>query len=247
MSVPAAAKKRANELRREIAEHDHRYYVEDDPTIGDDAYDALLDELRALEAEHPELLTPDSPTQRVAGGTRPLDRFEQARHLEPMLSLGNARGADEFRAWEGRLHNRLRSLDIAPTDLRFIAEPKIDGIAISLLYEDGEFTRGATRGDGVTGEVVTQNLRTIEAIPHRIDDGPKRIEVRGEVYFPRGAFAELNEQRASEGLSTFANPRNATAGTIRQLDPEITASRPLSIWCYGTGGRDGIEFATHSE
>jgi DNA ligase (NAD+) len=247
MSPPAAAKKRANELRREIAAHDRRYYVLDDPTIGDDEYDALLDELRALEAEHPELLTPDSPTQRVAGGTRPLDRFEQARHLEPMLSLGNARGADEFRAWEGRLHNRLRSLDIAPTDLRFIAEPKIDGIAISLLYEDGEFTRGATRGDGVTGEVVTQNLRTIEAIPHRIDDGPKRIEVRGEVYFPRGAFAELNEQRASEGLSTFANPRNATAGTIRQLDPEITASRPLSIWCYGTGGRDGIEFATHSE
>jgi DNA ligase (NAD+) len=247
MSPPAAAKKRADELRREIAEHDHRYYVEDDPTIGDDAYDALLDELRALEAEHPELLTPDSPTQRVAGGTRPLDRFEQARHLEPMLSLGNARGADEFRAWEGRLHNRLRSLDIAPTELRFVAEPKIDGIAISLLYEDGEFARGATRGDGVTGEDVTQNLRTIEAIPHRIDDGPKQIEVRGEIYFPRGAFAELNEQRASEGLSTFANPRNATAGTIRQLDPEITASRPLSIWCYGTGGRDGLEFATHSE
>ena len=210
-------------------------------------YDALLDELRALEAEHPDLLTPDSPTQRVAGGTRPLDRFEQARHLEPMLSLANARGADEFRAWEGRLHNRLRSLDIAPGELRFVAEPKIDGIAISLLYEDGEFVRGATRGDGVTGEDVTQNLRTIKDIPHRIDDGPKQIEVRGEIYFPRGAFAELNEQRASQELSTFANPRNATAGTIRQLDPSITASRPLSIWCYGTGGRDGIDFATHSE
>jgi DNA ligase (NAD+) len=246
MAAPAAARKRVDELRREIAGHDHRYYVLDDPTIGDDAYDALLDELRGLEAEHPELLTPDSPTQRVAGGTRPLDRFEQARHLEPMLSLGNARGADEFRAWEGRLHNRLRSLDIAPGELRFVAEPKIDGIAISLLYEGGEFVRGATRGDGVTGEDVTQNLRTIKAIPLRIEDAPKTIEVRGEIYFPRRAFAELNEQRASEGLSTFANPRNATAGTIRQLDPEITASRPLSIWCYGIGGHDGIEFATHA-
>ena len=247
MSAPQHAKRRVDELRKEIGEHDHRYYVLDDPTVGDDVYDALLDELRALEAEHPDLLTPDSPTQRVAGGTRPLDRFEQARHLEPMLSLGNARGADEFRAWEGRLHNRLRSLDIAPGELRFVAEPKIDGIAISLLYEDGEFVRGATRGDGVTGEDVTQNLRTIKDIPHRIDDGPKQIEVRGEIYFPRGAFAELNEQRASQELSTFANPRNATAGTIRQLDPSITASRPLSIWCYGTGGRDGIDFATHSE
>ena len=247
MSAPADAKRRVGELRKEIGEHDRRYYVLDDPTIGDDAYDALLDELRALEAEYPDLLTPDSPTQRVAGGTRPLDRFEQARHLEPMLSLGNARGADEFRAWEGRLHNRLRSLDIAPGELRFVAEPKIDGIAISLLYEDGEFVRGATRGDGVTGEDVTQNLRTIKDIPHGINDGPTQIEVRGEIYFPRGAFAELNEQRASEGLSTFANPRNATAGTIRQLDPAITASRPLSIWCYGTGGRDGIDFATHSE
>ena len=247
MSAPQHAKRRVDELRKEIGEHDRRYYVLDDPTVGDDVYDALLDELRALEAEHPDLLTPDSPTQRVAGGTRPLDRFEQARHLEPMLSLGNARGADEFRAWEGRLHNRLRSLDIAPGELRFVAEPKIDGIAISLLYEDGEFVRGATRGDGVTGEDVTQNLRTIKDIPHRIDDGPKQIEVRGEIYFPRGAFAELNEQRASQELSTFANPRNATAGTIRQLDPSITASRPLSIWCYGTGGRDGIDFATHSE
>ena len=247
MSAPQHAKRRVDELRKEIGEHDHRYYALDDPTVGDDVYDALLDELRALEAEHPDLLTPDSPTQRVAGGTRPLDRFEQARHLEPMLSLGNARGADEFRAWEGRLHNRLRSLDIAPGELRFVAEPKIDGIAISLLYEDGGFVRGATRGDGVTGEDVTQNLRTIKDIPHRIDDGPKQIEVRGEIYFPRGAFAELNEQRASQELSTFANPRNATAGTIRQLDPSITASRPLSIWCYGTGGRDGIDFATHSE
>jgi DNA ligase (NAD+) len=246
MSVPAPARKRAQELRKEIAGHDHRYYVLDDPTIGDDEYDALLDELRTLEREHPELLTPDSPTQRVAGGTRPLDRFEQVRHFEQMLSLGNARGADEFRAWEQRLHNRLRSLDISPGELRFVAEPKIDGIAISLLYENGAFVRGATRGDGVVGENVTENLRTIKAIPQTIDDGPARIEVRGEIYFPRGAFVELNEQRASEGLSTFANPRNATAGTIRQLDPAVTASRPLSMWSYGIGGHEGIEFDSHS-
>jgi DNA ligase (NAD+) len=246
----ASAKKSAErvaELRREIAEHDHRYYVLDDPTVGDDVYDALLDELRELETEHPDLLAPDSPTRRVAGGMQPLDKFEQVQHLEPMLSLGNARGADEFRAWEQRLHNRLRSLDIEPGELRFVSEPKIDGIAISLLYREGEFVRGATRGNGVIGEDVTQNLRTIKAIPLSIDDGPAEIEVRGEIYFPRGAFAELNEQRASEGLSTFANPRNATAGTIRQLDPRITASRPLSIWCYGAGGHQGIEFATHSE
>jgi DNA ligase (NAD+) len=245
VSAPAAARKRTAELRKEIAGHDHRYYVLDDPEVGDDVYDALLDELRQLESEHPDLRTPDSPTQRVGG--KPLDKFEQVRHLEPMLSLANARGADEFRAWEKRLHNRLRSLDIEPGELRFVTEPKIDGIAISLLYERGEFVRGATRGDGVTGEDVTHNLRTIRAIPLTLEEAPKRIEVRGEIYFPRAAFAELNEQRASEGLSTFANPRNATAGTIRQLDPQIAASRPLSIWCYGTGGVEGVDFATHGE
>ncbi len=190
-------------------------------------------------------MTPDSPTQRVGG--RPLDRFDQVRHLEPMLSLANARGADEFRAWEARLHNRLRSLDIAPGELRFVSEPKIDGIAISLLYERGEFVRGATRGDGVIGEEVTRNLRTIDAIPARFAAAPEMVEVRGEVYLPRAAFAELNEQRAAAGEPTFANPRNATAGSIRQLDPDVTASRPLSIWSYGVGGHEGIEFATHSE
>ena len=164
-----------------------------------------------------------------------------------MLSLGNARGADEFRAWETRLHNRLKRLDISPEELRFVAEPKIDGIAISLLYENGEFVRGATRGDGVIGEDVTPNLKTIKAIPHTIDDAPELIEVRGEIYFPRSGFAELNEQRASEGLSTFANPRNATAGTVRNLDVSVTASRPLSMWSYGIGGRRGIEFASHSD
>jgi DNA ligase (NAD+) len=242
---PKDPAKRARELRREIAHHDHRYYVLDDPEVGDDAYDALLNELRELEEANPELRTPDSPTQRVGG--RPLDRFEQVRHAEPMLSLGNARGADEFRAWESRLHNRLRQLDIEPGELRFVSEPKIDGLAISLTYEDGVFIRGATRGDGVIGEDVTRNLKTIKAIPLRIDDAPKLVEVRGEVYLPRGAFAELNEARTAAGEAAFANPRNAAAGSLRQLDPEITASRPLSIWCYGTGAADGLDLRTHSE
>jgi DNA ligase (NAD+) len=228
-----------------ISAHDHRYYVLDDPEISDDQYDELLDELRELERENPELRAADSPTQRVGG--RPLERFEQVRHLEPMLSLGTVRSAEEFRAWETRLHNRLRQLDIEPGGLRFVSEPKIDGLAISLLYEDGEFARGATRGDGVTGEDVTQNLRTIRALPLSIEDGPEQVEVRGEVYLPRLAFEQLNEARAAAGEPTFANPRNAAAGSIRQLDPEITASRPLSIWCYGIGGQRGLELRTHAE
>ena len=237
--------KRAEELRGELARHDHRYYVVDDPEIGDDAYDALVDELRALEEEHPELRTPESPTQRVGG--QPLGKFQQVRHGEPMFSLANARSREEFRAWETRLHNRLRQLDIEPGELRFVSEPKIDGLAISLTYEDGTFTRGATRGDGVIGEDVTQNLRTIKAIPLRIDEAPKLVEVRGEVYLPRSAFAELNEARTAAGEPAFANPRNAAAGSLRQLDPGITASRPLSIWCYGTGAHRGLDLRTHVE
>jgi DNA ligase (NAD+) len=236
---------RARELREVIERHDHRYYVLDDPEISDEAYDELLDELRALEERNPELRTPDSPTQRVGG--RPLDKFEQVRHHEPMLSLGTARGADEFRAWEKRLHNRLRQLDIEPGELRFVSEPKIDGLAISLTYENGAFVRGATRGNGVIGEEVTQNLRTIKAIPLRIDDGAELVEVRGEVYLPRSAFEHFNEARAAAGESTFANPRNAAAGSIRQLDPEIAASRPLSIWCYGIGAQRGLDLRTHAD
>jgi DNA ligase (NAD+) len=239
--------KRAEELRREISYHDHRYYVLDDPEIGDDEYDALLDELRQIEEEHPELRTPDSPTQRIAGGMRPLEKFGEVRHAESMLSLANARGADEFRAWENRLHNRLRQLDIEPGELRFVSEPKIDGLAISLTYEEGVFVRGATRGDGVVGEDVTQNLRTIRDIPPRIDGAPELIEVRGEVYLPRSAFEELNEQRSAAGESAFANPRNAAAGSLRQLDPKVTASRPLSIWCYGMSAPRGGELPTHAE
>jgi DNA ligase (NAD+) len=240
-----APAKRAEELRREIARHDHRYYVLDDPDVGDDVYDALLDELRRLEDEHPDLRTSDSPTQRVGG--QPIEKFEQIRHGEPMLSLANARSPDEFRAWEARLHNRLRQLDIQPGELRFVSEPKIDGLAISLTYEDGAFVRGATRGDGVVGEDVTQNLRTIKSIPMRIEKAPELVEVRGEVYLPRSAFAELNEARTAAGEPAFANPRNAAAGSIRQLDPRITAARPLSIWCYGIGAQRGLDPHTHAD
>jgi DNA ligase (NAD+) len=234
---------RAAELRREIAEHDHRYYVLDDPVIGDDEYDALLNELREIEAENPELLTPDSPTQRVGG--KPLDKFEQVRHPEPMLSLGNARNEDELRAWEQRIRNLLRRFDISAEEFGYVTEPKIDGLAISLVYENGKLGRGATRGDGRIGEDVTHNLRTVKAIPLAIEDAPELVEVRGEVYFPRKGFEELNERRAAAGEPAFANPRNAAAGTIRQLDPQIAAERPLSVWCYGIG--TGLDLATHAD
>ncbi|UJA21808.1 NAD-dependent DNA ligase LigA [Thermoleophilia bacterium SCSIO 60948] len=238
---------RAAELREQLAEANRQYYELDDPKLGDDEYDALLNELRALEAAEPELRDSESPTQKVGG--RPLGRFEQVRHTEPMLSLANARGAEEFRAWEARLHNRLKSLDITPGELRFACEPKIDGLAMSLTYENGEFVRGATRGDGVIGEDVTHNLMTIDDIPKRIeiDDPPELLEVRGEVYYPRAAFKRLNEQRAEAGEPAFANPRNSAAGTIRQLDPEVARSRPLSIWCYGVGVQRGLDLASHSE
>jgi len=244
VSASAADNKRVAELRRELAEHNRRYYVLDDPTIGDDEYDALLDELRAIEAEHPELRTPDSPTQRV--GAPPLDRFEQVEHAEQMLSLGNARNEEELRAWETRIRNHLKRLDITASEFSYTTEPKIDGLAISLTYEDGVLVRGATRGDGRVGEDVTQNLRTIGAIPLRIDDAPSLVEVRGEVYLPIADFKALNERRAEAGEPTFANPRNSAAGSIRQLDPALAAERPLSIWCYGIGA-GGLDLATHSE
>ncbi|HXV06278.1 MAG TPA: NAD-dependent DNA ligase LigA [Solirubrobacterales bacterium] len=236
---------RAAELRREIEHHNHRYYVLDDPVIDDDAYDALLDELRAIEAEHPQLRAPDSPTQRV--GAPPLDRFEQVEHAEPMLSLANARNEEELRGWETRLRNHLKRLDISAAEFSYTTEPKIDGLAISLTYEDGVLVRGATRGDGRVGEEVTQNLRTIGAIPLRIEQAPPFVEVRGEVYLPIADFKALNERRAEAGENAFANPRNAAAGSIRQLDPAVAASRPLSIWCYGIGAARGLDLASHSE
>jgi len=245
LSSTASAQRRAAELRRTIEHHDHLYYVLDEPEIGDDEYDALLGELRDLEAKHPDLLTPDSPTQRVGG--KPLDRFEHVRHLQPMLSLANARNEDELRAWDVRVHNLLEKAGYELDPVEYVVEPKIDGLAISLVYEDGVLSRGATRGDGEIGELVTQNLRTIKSIPLRVDGAPPLLEVRGEVYLPLAAFARLNEQRAAAGEPTFANPRNSAAGSIRQLDPNLAAARPLAIWCYGVGRVEGLELPRHRE
>jgi DNA ligase (NAD+) len=242
MSDPA---KRAAELREQIEGHNRAYYVNDEPTVGDDVYDELLNELRGIEAQNPELQTPDSPTQRV--GAPPLEKFEQIEHLEPMLSLGNARNEEEMRGWENRVSNLLKRMDIKASQVSYVTEPKIDGLAISLVYENGVFVRGATRGDGRVGENVTPNLRTVKSVPLRIDDAPELIEVRGEIYWPRKAFEEFNEARAAAGEAAFANPRNAAAGTLRMLDPSVTASRPLALWAYAIGARKGVEHATHAD
>ena len=243
--LPAAEAKRALELREQLEHHAHRYYVLDDPEIGDDQYDRLLDELRAIERDHPELLSPDSPTQRVGG--QPVGKLTKVEHLEPMLSLGNVRSADELRAWVERMRNHLAREGIEQPSFDYVVEPKIDGLAISLLYRDGVLERGATRGNGEIGEDVTHNLRTIGAIPLRIADAPPLVEVRGEVYMSLKDFTALNERRAEAGESTFMNPRNSAAGTIRQLDPADAAKRPLSIWAYQVGVTEGLSFKAHSE
>jgi DNA ligase (NAD+) len=243
--VGAKVLARVKELRAELAHHAHRYYVLDDPEIGDDAYDELLDELRAIEREHPQLITPDSPTQRVGG--EPVGRLEKVTHLEPMLSLSNVRSEEELRAWVERMRNHLAREGIAEPRFTFVVEPKIDGLAISLVYREGVLERGATRGNGEVGEDVTHNLRTIGAIPLRIDDAPALVEVRGEVYMSLKDFTALNERRAEAGESTFMNPRNSAAGTIRQLDPADAAKRPLSIWCYQVGVTEGLSFQRHSQ
>jgi len=242
LSSPA---QRAEELRHELEHHGRLYYALDQPEIGDDEYDALLDELRRIEDEHPDLRTPDSPTQRVGG--QALSRFEPVKHRQPMLSLANARNEEELRAWVKRVESLLAKQGVTAESLEYDVEPKVDGLAISLLYEEGVLVRGATRGDGETGEDVTQNLRTIGAIPLRVDGAPALLEVRGEVYMPRSAFTRLNEQRAAAGEPTFANPRNAAAGSIRQLDPKLAASRPLSFWAYSVGALEGISFERQSE
>jgi DNA ligase (NAD+) len=243
VSVPAKVRRRAQALRREIEHHNHRYYVLDDPEIGDEEYDTLLDQLRGLESEHPELVTPDSPTQRV--GAEPVSALEKVAHLQPMHSLGNARSEEELRGWVQRMRGHLAREGIEDPDFEWVCEPKIDGLAISLVYRDGVLERGATRGNGEVGEDVTHNLRTIRAIPLRIEDAPSLLEVRGEIYMSLSDFAALNERRAEAGLSTFMNPRNSAAGTIRQLDPALAAERPLSMWCYGVGAVEGLELKTH--
>jgi DNA ligase (NAD+) len=243
--APAAVVKRAAELREQLEHHARLYYVLDDPEIGDDAYDKLLDELRAIERDHPELATADSPTRRVGG--EPVGKLEKVTHLEPMLSLGNVRSEEELRAWVERMRNHLAREGIERSAFDYVVEPKIDGLAISLLYRDGVLERGATRGNGEIGEDVTHNLRMIGAIPLRIPDAPPLVEVRGEVYMSLRDFTALNERRAEAGESTFMNPRNSAAGTVRQLDPADAAKRPLSIWCYQVGVTEGLSFKTHSE
>ena len=236
---------RAAQLRELLAHHSQRYYVEDDPEIGDEEYDDIYRELVEIEAAHPELITPDSQTQRPGGA--PVERLEKVVHLQPMLSLANVRSEEELRAWVARMRTHLAREGIEDPRFRFVCEPKIDGLAVSLIYRDGVFERGATRGNGEIGEDVTHNLRTIAQIPRQIEGAPALLEVRGEIYISLPDFQALNERRAAAGLSTFMNPRNSAAGTIRQLDPVLTAERPLSMWAYAVGAVEGLELTDQWE
>jgi DNA ligase (NAD+) len=242
----AEAASRAAELRGTLNRHAYLYYVLDAPEIDDAEYDALYRELQTLEQEYPHLGAPDSPTRRV--GAAPLEGFTQVRHLEPMLSLANARDEEELLAWDQRNRRLLDARGLGDEALRYVVEPKIDGLAISLTYRDGVFSVGATRGNGEVGEDVTANLRTIGSVPLRllIDDPPPVVEVRGEVYLPLAAFRRLNEQRIADGLPAFVNPRNSAAGSIRQLDPRLAAERPLDVWCYAVGYSEGLDAPDHS-
>jgi DNA ligase (NAD+) len=228
-------------LRDQIDRHNYRYYVLDDPEVTDAEYDRMMRELETLEREYPELQTPDSPTQRV--GAKPSEKFAVVVHRKMMLSLANAMDAEVMVEFDHRIRRFLKN----DHDVEYVAEVKLDGLAIELVYEDGRLTAGSTRGDGVNGEDVTPNIRTIKSIPLRLQKPshgpmPKLLEVRGEVIFPRKAFDRLNAERIHNGEAPFANPRNAAAGSLRQLDPQITASRPLNIFCYSPGVMEGIEF-----
>lgn len=221
------ARRRIRELVDQILFHDQKYYVENDPVVSDYEYDMLLKELKSLEAEHPDLVLPESPTRRVSG--RALEEFPQVRHKVAMLSLANSYSAEDLKEWDARLHRLL-----GDEQVEYVVEHKIDGLGIALLYEDGLLTRGATRGDGSVGEDVTQNLKTIKSVPLRLnpEGGLRNVEVRGEVYMPVEGFRKLNREREKAGEPLFANPRNAAAGSLRQLDPKVTASRPLSTFIY---------------
>ena len=238
---PAEAKQRHAELAREVEEHNYRYYVLDAPIISDAEFDALMRELVELEERYPALRTPDSPTQRV-GGTYATE-FAPVSHIEPMLSLDNAFRDGELEAWVRRVEREVGG------PVRYLCEPKIDGLAISLVYERGRLARAATRGDGRTGEDVTLNVRSIRQVPHHLSvtDPPDVLEVRGEIYFPLAAFADLNAKLVEQGKAPFANPRNAAAGSVRQKDPRVTASRPLRLLVHGLGAKDGLAPASQSE
>ena len=226
-------RQRIEQLRAEINHHNYRYYVLDSPEISDAEYDELMRELKQLEEKYPQFLTPDSPTQRV--GAAPVEAFGVVEHPLPLLSLGNAFSKDELLAW----YTRTSKL-VGGQQFNLACEHKIDGLAVALTYVNGQLTTGATRGDGFRGENITQNLRTIRSIPLSVSkEAPPRFEVRGEVFLPKAGFHKLNQERAAEGLPLFANPRNAAAGSVRQLDPRITAKRPLDIYIYALGYAEG--------
>src|SRR5437588_1077781 len=233
--------RRAEELRAQLREASHRYYVLDAPTLSDAEYDRLFRELEELERAHPELVTRDSPTQRV--GAAPSEKFGKVTHSRQMMSLANAMKDEEL----GEFAERIRRL-LGEEKARFVVEPKLDGLAVTLRYENGKFVQGATRGDGLVGEDVTQNLRTIKAIPLQLaGDPPRLFEARGEVFIPKADFVRMNEERERAGEPTFVNPRNSAAGSLRQLDPRETARRPLSIFFYEVGDTPGFEPPTHQE
>jgi DNA ligase (NAD+) len=243
-AVKKDVERRIRQLRKEIDEHNYRYHVLDDPAVEDAVYDRLFDELKLLEEEKPELVTPDSPTQRV--GAPPSERFGKVEHIAPMGSLDKVTTDVALLKWADDVRKRLGTDE----PVAYVLEPKIDGSAVSLTYEEGRFVRGATRGDGMRGEDVTPNLRTIAAVPLALrdaDGAPPVLEVRGEVYFPLSGFRRFNEQQVAQDKKPAPNPRNAAAGSLRQLDPNITAARPLSIWVYGTGQREGLELQSQWE
>ena len=243
MTADQAIRAKVQRLREQIEDHNYRYYVLDDPQVPDSEFDRLFRELQALEARYPELITPDSPTQRVGGA--PLAAFGEVAHRVPMLSLDNALSTEALADFDRRVRERLER----DGEVRYAAEPKLDGLAISLRYEQGLLVQAATRGDGTHGENVTQNVRTISSVPLRLRgrDWPPLLEVRGEIFMPRAGFDDLNARQRASGDKVFANPRNAAAGSLRQLDPAITASRPLAMFCYGLGEVDGHPMApTHA-
>ncbi len=247
MATPRDVQKRINDLREEIREHNYRYHVLDAPAIPDAAYDRLVRELENLETAHPEAITPDSPTQRV--GAEPLNAFASVRHREPMLSLNNAFDDDEVRAFDKRVRDRL-GIEEGVGEVEYTAEPKLDGVAVDLVYENGVLATAATRGDGATGEDITANVRTIEAVPLRLRGKrpPAMLEARGEVYMTHSGFEQYNRKAEREGWKVLINTRNGAAGSLRQLDPKVTAQRPLEFFCHGVGAVEGASLpATHAE
>src|SRR5688500_9792449 len=240
---PNAAEKRAEQLRGDIARHNHLYSVEHAPAVSDREFDKLMSELVELEQQYPSLQTPDSPTLRVGG--EPIAGFMPVRHAVPMMSIDNTYSEEELREWDGRVRRGLED----GAAVRYVLEPKVDGVAVSLRYEAGELTVAATRGDGRTGDDISHNARTVKAIPLRLrgDSPPPVLEVRGEIYMPNSVFQRINKQRAAAGEQIFANPRNCTAGTLKQLDPKIAGSRSLRFLAHGLGECQGIDLDSYHD